>query len=94
LRADNEDSDIDFVEEEGYIFAIPMSIFESYELSLPLNSPEEGSLEVAMMVHHWHRAVYESLNESLDAERPYGIFGKPYLWSQSTRISRKRITRQ
>lgn len=46
-----------------------------------------------MMLHHWHRAIFESLNESLDAERPYGIFGKPYLWSQSSRVSRKQITR-
>lgn len=93
LRIDSDENDIDFVEEEGYIFAIPLSTFESYELSLPLSSSEENSLEAAMMSHHWHRAIFEALNESLDSERPYGAFGKPYLWSKSSRVSKKVITR-
>ena len=31
-------------------------------------------------MNFWHRGIYESWNEFLDCERPYGINGKPYEW--------------
>lgn len=68
LREDADGmSAVDFVEEEGYLFAIPLKIFESYELSLPVDCHGPRSFDIAMLNHHWHRAVFESLNEALDA---------------------------
>lgn len=37
----------------------------------------------------WHRCIFESYNECLDYERPYGIEGKPYEWTLETKIFRK-----
>ena len=38
-------------------------------------------------VHHY--AVFESLNDALDASRPYQNKGEPMPWSKSTRVVRK-----
>lgn len=37
-------------------------------------------------VHHY--ALFESLNEALDAERPYKSKGEPMPWSKNTRTVR------
>lgn len=37
----------------------------------------------------WHRCIFESFNECLDYERPYGLDGKPYDW-----ITHKKAFRQ
>lgn len=38
-------------------------------------------------VHHY--ALFESLNEALDASRPYQNKGEPMPWSKSTRVVKK-----
>jgi hypothetical protein len=37
----------------------------------------------------WHRCIFESFNECLDYERPYGIEGKPYDWVTEAKIFRR-----
>lgn len=36
----------------------------------------------------WHRCIFESYNECLDYERPYGVEGKPYEWTTTTKVFR------
>ena len=36
----------------------------------------------------WHRCIFESYNECLDYERPFGVEGKPYEWSQERKLMR------
>jgi hypothetical protein len=40
-------------------------------------------------LNFWHRCIFESFNECLDYERPFGIEGKPYEWVTNTRVFRK-----
>lgn len=37
-------------------------------------------------MNFWHRGIFESYNECLDYQRPYGIEGKPYEWITETKI--------
>jgi len=38
-------------------------------------------------VHHY--ALFESINEALDASRPYQSKGEPMPWSKNTRVVKK-----
>lgn len=37
------------------------------------------------MTHVHHKAIFDSLNEILDFERPFGIWGKPFPWKKKTK---------
>lgn len=44
-------------------------------------------------MNFWHRGIFESYNECLDYQRPFGIEGKPYEWVTETKMM-KPIKRQ
>lgn len=39
--------------------------------------------------HILNKALFDALNEMLDHERPYGIWGKPFPWKKVISIDRK-----
>lgn len=44
-------------------------------------------MKTALHIHH--KALFDSINEMLDHERPYGVWGKPFPWKKSLSIERK-----
>lgn len=36
----------------------------------------------------WNRCIFESYNECLDFERPFGVEGRPYDWLKERRVFR------
>ena len=54
-----------------------------------------GSMEEQENIANTHHyALYETLNEALDMERPYQYKGEPMPWSKNTRMARQKITKQ
>jgi hypothetical protein len=40
------------------------------------------------VLHIHNKALFDSLNEFLDHERPYGIWGKPFPWKNTSSFPR------
>jgi hypothetical protein len=40
-------------------------------------------------LHINNKALFDSLNEMLDHERPYGVWGKPFPWKKSLSIDKQ-----
>jgi hypothetical protein len=89
LMLENEEPEYD--DEEG-LFVIPAELFEQFEVELEaefksIHNKEMGPRAKTFM-NFWHRCIFESYNECLDYERPYGIEGKPYQWVTETKMMR------
>ena len=73
---------------------LPVPIFETFEAKLVPNYPryyedevkEHSRVKFLKSVDHiHHKAVFDGLNEWLDIERPFGIWGKPFPWKTSSK---------
>ena len=71
---------------------LPVPIFELLQKRIEPNYPkyyddeakEASRIKFLKSVDHiHHKALFDSLNEWLDAERPFGIWGKPFPWRTS-----------
>jgi len=41
------------------------------------------------VLHIHNKALFDALNEFLDQQRPFGIWGKPFPWKKSSTFSHK-----
>ena len=47
------------------------------------------SKKVKLYTQFWHRSIFETFNECLDYERPFGMTGAPYRWITEPKLGRK-----
>ena len=95
------DGDYQVKEEEQDVptFVIPVASFEKFQTSLLptlefeqyYDDPEKEEARVGFLktiLHIHNRALFDSLNEFMDHERPYGIWGAPFPWKKSASFTR------
>jgi hypothetical protein len=74
---------------------IPITVFDKFQQSLLptlefeeyYDDPdkEEARINFLKTILHIHnKALFDSLNEFMDHERPFGIWGKPFPWKKSS----------
>lgn len=77
---------------------LPNAVFEKLENKIVVEYPrfydddtkEQSRRKFLKSIDHiHHKALFDSLNESLDAERPYGIWGLPFPWKTTHKNKRK-----
>lgn len=79
---------------------LPLDLFETVgklpEMNLKLeryyddDEREESRVSFLKTALHIHnKALFDSVNEMLDHERPYGVWGKPFPWKKTMNIDRK-----
>ena len=70
-----------YEEEEG-LFVVPAEVFEEFETHLEEEyiKAHQKDMPPRLKAYQsfWHRCIFESFNECLDYERPFGVEGKPY----------------
>ena len=43
-------------------------------------------------IHIHNKAIFDALNETLDKERPFGVWGEPFSWKKTAKFYHERDT--
>lgn len=93
------DYDVKEEEEDVPTFIVPVQAFEKFQQNLlPTlefeqyyddTEKQEARVSFLKTIMHIHnRALFDSLNEFMDHERPFGIWGAPFPWKRSATFVR------
>lgn len=44
-------------------------------------------------IHIHNKAIYDAYNETLDKDRPFGMWGEPFSWKKTAKFAHKRDTK-
>ena len=85
------------------VFIMDIKVFEQFEKfyldTVEINQYYEDEekekkrkvfLKNAIHIHN--KAIFDAMNETLDRERPYGVWGQPFPWKRAAKFSLSRNT--
>lgn len=86
-------------EEEGSdtVFIMDIKLFEAFEQSFLAGLQFEKYYEdeekekkrrifLKNAIHIHNKAIFDALNETLDRERPFGVWGEPFSWKKAAKF--------